>query len=89
MPKFETTCYPESTEAMGTGVDTRDDGQGKANRAGPIPTDKKVVVTFWPTNTGNQVIILTTAQQPQSRRRSSLCPHQERRTKLGNPKSQE
>ena len=26
---------PESTEAMGTGVDTRDDGQGKANGPGP------------------------------------------------------
>ena len=31
--------YPESTEAMGRGVDTRDDGQGKANGASPIPTD--------------------------------------------------
>ena len=31
--------YPESTEAMGRGVDTRDDGQGKANGASPIPID--------------------------------------------------
>ena len=30
---------PESTEAMGRGVDTRDDGQGKANGASPIPID--------------------------------------------------
>ena len=30
---------PESTEAMGRGVDTRDDGQGKANVASPIPID--------------------------------------------------
>ena len=33
---------PESTGAMGTGVDTRDDGQGKANGAGPIPIDGDV-----------------------------------------------
>ena len=32
-------AYPESTEAMGRGVDTRDDGQGKANGASPIPID--------------------------------------------------
>ena len=32
----------ESTEVMGAGVDTRDDGQGKANGAGPIPTDGDV-----------------------------------------------
>ena len=31
--------YPESTEAMGRGVDARDDGQGKANGPGPIPID--------------------------------------------------
>ena len=30
---------PESTEAMGTGVDTRDDGHGKAKGPGPIPID--------------------------------------------------
>ena len=29
----------ESTEAMGTGVDTRDDGQGKANGPGLIAID--------------------------------------------------
>ena len=34
-----TPAYPESTEAMGRGVDTRDDGQGKANGASPIPID--------------------------------------------------
>ena len=28
---------PESTVGMGTGVDTRVDGQGKANRPRPIP----------------------------------------------------
>ena len=33
------TTKPESTEAMGRGVDTRDDGQGKANGASPIPID--------------------------------------------------
>ena len=33
------TGNPESTEAMGRGVDTRDDGQGKANGASPIPID--------------------------------------------------
>ena len=33
------SSYPESTEAMGRGVDTRDDGQGKANGASPIPID--------------------------------------------------
>ena len=31
--------YPESTEAMGRGVDTRDDGQGKANGPGLIPIE--------------------------------------------------
>ena len=35
----ERTPKPESTEAMGRGVATRDDGQGKANGAGPIPVD--------------------------------------------------
>ena len=34
-----TAPNPESTEAMGRGVDTRDDGQGKANGASPIPVD--------------------------------------------------
>ena len=34
-----TPYKPESTEAMGLGVDTRDDGQGKANGASPIPID--------------------------------------------------
>ena len=33
------TPKPEFTEAMGRGVDTRDDGQGKANGPGPIPID--------------------------------------------------
>ena len=31
---------PESTEAMGTGVDTRDDGQGKANGPGLIAIER-------------------------------------------------
>ena len=39
---FSSRPKPESTEVMGAGVDTRDDGQGKANRAGPIPTDGDV-----------------------------------------------
>ncbi len=38
-PKAWALRYPESTEAMGRGVDTRDDGQGKANGASPIPID--------------------------------------------------
>ena len=37
--RVELSPYPESTEAMGRGVDTRDDGQGKANGASPIPID--------------------------------------------------
>ena len=37
-----TLSYPESTEAIGAGGDTKDDGQGKANWAGPIPTDEVV-----------------------------------------------
>ena len=36
---LDRVCKPESTEAMGRGVDTRDDGQGKANGASPIPID--------------------------------------------------
>ena len=35
---------PESTEAMCAGVDTRNDGQGRANGAGPIPTDGDGVI---------------------------------------------
>ena len=31
--------YPESTEAMYAGVDTRVDGQGRANRPGQVPID--------------------------------------------------
>ena len=38
-PDLEQVRKPESTEAMGRGVDTRDDGQGKANGASPIPID--------------------------------------------------
>ena len=30
---------PESTEAMCAGVDTRVDGQGRANRPGQVPID--------------------------------------------------
>ncbi len=30
---------PESTEAVGAGVDTRDDGYEKANGLGPIPVN--------------------------------------------------
>ena len=30
---------PESTEAMHAGVDTRVDGQGRANRLGQVPID--------------------------------------------------
>ena len=37
--KLADVTNPESTEAMGRGVDTRDDGQGKANGASPIPID--------------------------------------------------
>ena len=38
-PFWQSSSKPESTEAMGRGVDTRDDGQGKANGASPIPID--------------------------------------------------
>ncbi len=34
-----TMIYPESTEAMYAGVDTRVDGQGRANRPGQVPID--------------------------------------------------
>ena len=34
-----TKLDPESTKAMRAGVDTRDDGRGKANVADPVPTD--------------------------------------------------
>ncbi len=39
MATAKPAANPESTEAMGRGVDTRDDGQGKANGASPIPID--------------------------------------------------
>ena len=34
-----TLLEPESTEAMCAGVDTRVDGQGRANRPGQVPID--------------------------------------------------
>ena len=39
---------PESTEAMCAGVDTRVDGQGRANRPGQVPIDGNDGGPQWP-----------------------------------------